>query len=209
MSAEPTEQDIEKVAAGLARIQEAQAVLESQPYDGVQGLPPEWVPEPSLDRFRKVRETLFSWGYTSAQVCEWLDRYCRIGEADDDWFIPGRHPTGQEANSQLFEDSIGYLAHLRYASSLAPEKGLALLAGDDAVRGYTTKMAAAAGGQKRAEQFVPENEDILRVAQEIRAEPTKRVLNKTEVARKVVRRLFPRLSGEGAEKKAQSIRRRI
>lgn len=112
-------------------------------------------------------------------------------------------------NSQLFEDCIGYLAHLRYASSLAPEKGLELLAGDHAVRGYTTKLAAAAGGQKRAEKFAPENEAILRAAQEIMAEPTKRALNKTEVARKVVRRLFPGLSREDAEKKTQSIRRRI
>ena len=140
---EVSREEITLVTAFLEGDEKYKADLEAQPYDGVRGLPPEWVPPPMIDRYRNARNRILdSWGYSPNEAVNWIDRYCRQGEEDNDWFFPAKYPCGLELEPGYFSETIGILANLRWAVSLGPKNGLKELAGDRASQGFSTHEAS-------------------------------------------------------------------
>jgi hypothetical protein len=203
---EPTEEELDFVRRRLDEIDKRKAELEKSPYDGVLGVPPDWVPLPIIDRFRQTRDRVLSdWGYTPEVAREWIDRYCRIGEENDDWFYPGNYPNGRYLDSDYFVKTIGVLANLRWAISLGPEEGLRELVGDHAVRGYKIVSSGSEGGKTKGMNASQEKEEILKIAKQITDRRSRRPSDR-ELARLVVREKYPNLKRGEAEKKADVIR---
>ena len=106
-------------------------------YDGVLGSLREWVPEPVQKSFIAARNRVIdTWEYEPHVAVEWLDRFVTIGTDKDEWFYPAVYPCGRELDPDYFTDTIGYLAHLRWAVSLGPENGIYILGGEFALQGY-------------------------------------------------------------------------
>ena len=207
MEGEPTPDDDEIMQRYLEMEAERKSAREENEYDGVQGVPPCWIPVPVIERFRDTRDrVLDDWGYTPCQAREWIERYCRIGQDDDDWFYPGFYPCGRELDPDYFLETIGILAKLRWAISLDQEEGLKELSGEHAVRGYKIISSASKGGKERAEQYSSEKELVCNAAKQI-SETRCRKPSIRELARLVVCKLYPDLTKEETKKKADSIRR--
>lgn len=122
----------------------------SQPYDGVAGRLPEWVPEWHKNEFRKIRDKLLDTPLYGEEVSReniilWMDNYCALGSLRvgvcSSGFIP----------PEVWDD-VGYLAHIRYAVSLDKEKGLLLLAGEQAVKG---ERFSSGGTSKKGKEYEP------------------------------------------------------
>lgn len=108
------------------------AELEAQPWNGVAGLPPVWVPEPVRARFRQARDrALYGWGYDVELLIERIDSYAEEG-------LPPfhEHPNGQPLDPEAYNEVVGFLAHLLWCVSLGAENGLKELGGERAVLGY-------------------------------------------------------------------------
>jgi len=132
--AEPSPEDVAALAAFLERQAEARSDLEAHSYDGVRGLPPDWVPLPTIERFRNLRDRLIEDdGWAPEQLLEKIDTYAHDTEQ---FLFPRTCPAGRKIDSVAFFEDIGFLASLRYAVSLGPQKGLLLLAGGHAYQGY-------------------------------------------------------------------------
>lgn len=131
---EPSPEDVAAMAAFLERQAKARSDLEAHSYDGVRGLPPDWVPLPTIERFRNLRDRLIEDdGWAPEQLLEKIETYAR----DPEQFpFPRTCPAGRKIDPLAFFDDIGFLASLRYAASLEPKKGLPLLAGGHAYQGY-------------------------------------------------------------------------
>jgi hypothetical protein len=131
---EPSPEDVAAIAAFLDRQAKARSELEAHPYDGVRGLPPDWVHAPTIARFRNLRNRLIEDdGWTPEQLLGKLDTYA----LDPEQFpFPRTCPAGRKIDAFAFFDDVGFLASLRYAASLQPQKGLPLLAGKHAYQGY-------------------------------------------------------------------------
>ena len=190
---EPTEEELEYVLHRLEAGSKLKAELEKPEYDGVMGVPPDWVPVPIIERFRQTRDRVLSdWGYTPEVAREWMDRYCRIGEENDDWYYPSIYPSGRYLDSHNFEETIGILANLRWAISLGPEEGLKELSGTDARLGYQRRNQLKEFGQqqgtdkheKRAKEWEKWRKERDRIL-----EGNPRLANKSEIARRIKKNL--------------------
>lgn len=140
---EPSPEDVALMAALLERQAKTLSELEAHPYDGVHGLPPDWVPAPIVKRFRELRNRLIEDdGWTPEQLAGKLDTYSH----DPEQFpFPRACPAGRKIDAAAFFDDIGFLASLRYAASLEPGEGLRLLAGDNAYQGYRQREGSKQG----------------------------------------------------------------
>jgi hypothetical protein len=121
--------NIERVAGWFERLGQLTAKRDTEPYDGVLGVLPEWVPQWHQDQFRKVRNELLDrqWpdGFrpSGADVRRWIDAYAALGDSQNEAYIP-----------EEVCEKVGYLAHLRWAVSLGEEQGLSVLAGPPIAR---------------------------------------------------------------------------
>lgn len=125
---EPTESEVSAMAAWLRRARQALAWRCEQPYDGVFGVLPAWVPQPRRDDFTRTRdrlldEQMYGECVTPQQILGWMNTYAAAGEGVDGGWPDERG------------DEIGRLVNFRYAVSLGEKKGLMELGGVDAVRG--------------------------------------------------------------------------
>lgn len=137
----------------------------SQPYDGVAGQLPEWAPEWHKNEFRKIRDKLldtplYGEEVSRENIIRWMDDYCALDGLQEgaSWggFIP----------PEVWGD-VGYLAHIRYSVSLDEEKGLLLLAGDDAVSGLRSRQ-----GYKKRDEY-QDKKDFQTIAKRLwAANPT-------------------------------------
>jgi hypothetical protein len=91
--------------------------IAATPYDGVVGSLPDWIPRGINGEFVRIRNNLLRSSIcgeqiTPALVLTWIDRYARLGETDEDEYIP----------SEVFE-VVGQLARWRYAVQIGQQKG--------------------------------------------------------------------------------------
>jgi len=143
---EPSPEDVAVMAAFLERRAKARSELEAHPYDGVRGLPPDWVPEPTVTRFRELRNRLIEDdGWTPEQLAGKLDTYTH----DPEQFVfPRKCPAGRPVDPYAFFEDIGFLANLRYCASLEPQDGLRKLGGQYAVKGLSASMDRKRGADE-------------------------------------------------------------
>lgn len=102
---------------------------------------PDWIPKPSIDRARRLVQSLLNDGFSAKSIG------LRVSEAiSGELLFPG---TVRDAAA--FAQTIYELAHLRYAISLGPDKGLGVLAGEQAARGqkFSPGKKAVASGPVR------------------------------------------------------------
>src|SRR5215813_9161009 len=92
---EPSPND--NIDARISRWLDAQerweADIAAAPYDGVVGSLPDWVPRGINSEFIRIRSNLLGQSIagekiTPALVLTWIDRYARLGETDEDEYIP-------------------------------------------------------------------------------------------------------------------------
>jgi len=183
MGDEPTDSDISAMEAWLDGENDRLQELEALPYDGVLGLPPEWVPEPTVDRFRRIRDELLELSppkFLAEQIDQILNGNTPI--------VPG-----SAYDSVAWMQSIHELAHVRYASKLEPEQGLAVLAGDDATLGYSrrnqVRKFAYSGTETRIETAEQKHAMWQAEADKLKKEKPRIAGNKSQLARLIKNRL--------------------
>ena len=155
---EPTPDELEKATVIWAEFENRFTAVESLEYDGVNGLPPDWIPESSIWRFRQTRNYfLEDCGYTPALLEQRIDYYCENG-------IPPfhMHPNQKPVDKAALNLLLGFLANLRWVVSLGQSKGLTELANIDA--------ANTALGKDRREQLSTWGEEHGTKLHEERAE---------------------------------------
>jgi len=174
----------------LFREREEIAALDALEYDGIVGVLPDWIPRYFVDKFDSSKERmLLTWRYTPQEAKEWIDRFCRIAEKNDDWFFPAIYPNGLDLEPQHFLDVVGLLAGLRWVVSLGPEEGLKHIGGDGAVLGFKRQGHLTRFAEIHAEQSHDEREKEW---QKWRKEASRLIKensvlsgNKSELARRV------------------------
>lgn len=125
---EPTTEEVEQVqrifAEEAMRIKE----LEDLQYDGVNGLPPDWIPAPTIDRFRRIRNCfLEDCGYPHELLKERI-RYYRENGVPPFHVHPNDNPIDRPALNLL----LGFLSRLEWVVSLGRGRGLKELINIDA-----------------------------------------------------------------------------
>lgn len=129
---EVSEEDLEKVSAWLDRHEHYYDELETEKYDGVAGLPPEWVPESTRWRFRQIRNYFLErCGYSPELLVERIDYYSVKGMP-----LYDNHPNGRPVDIGAWNLLLGFLANLKWVSQLDPIDGLRELSGEYAAQGY-------------------------------------------------------------------------
>ena len=129
--------NLDEAALAIQAMQDRIKDRSNLPYDGILGGLPEWVPDPVQSRFKEVRNRMIDiLHYSPKQAVEWLDRFVSMKTDNDRWFYPATYPNGIDLDPHYFLDTIGYLAHLRWTSTLNPERGIYMLSGEYARQGY-------------------------------------------------------------------------
>jgi hypothetical protein len=108
---------------------------------------PGWVHSETRRQLGIFYGDLSEQGFTDEQILAFVAHHEKS-------FVPGRAP-----DSIAFLRAVNYLAHVRYAVSLGPEKGLEVLYGPDASRGY--RSHAAAQGPRRPKWHVAPLQECL------------------------------------------------
>jgi hypothetical protein len=109
---------------------------EQAKYDGIKGRPPRWVPEPFKKKFYAARSMLCLMIYEKNE--EWQEiksRFDKSVESNRYRIVLGLMKDRKDYDEELF-----FLVDLYVATLLGPEKGLAQLAGDDAVSGLRSRQ---------------------------------------------------------------------
>lgn len=211
--------------SSLEAVKERLAVLKAishVPYDGVHGEPgnsegtgepAKWIPEWALKQFHTYRKRLLEIrGYQHAELLTLINKYSfhYLGSDGPQGFlaIPERYPSGDIVDPYCFEDEIGFLAWLKWCVDDGDQVGLSRLAGGFAVSGRKQKKGQSAGGKARSEGYLDENRMIERYMLEILDAEKSNKPSKMQLARRVVKRINPKMSSLEVEKKANSITRR-
>lgn len=100
----------------------------NQPYDGVLGALPDWVPENFCAEFESTRNKLLRDGYSAAALLTFIDEIIQMEEialAD-----PDNHPVFRPSTPFQIFPEVSLLARFKVAISLGEERGLALLLGN-------------------------------------------------------------------------------
>jgi hypothetical protein len=119
-----------------------------QPFNGLMGNLPDWVPEPVKTRFYDCRRKLQT-QYPISQIIEWMnqcDALAEISKSGLNDAISFYYPPPE------VEDEAQFLARVRLAVSLEETEGLRLLAGELAVKG---RRFSRAGATKKGREFEP------------------------------------------------------
>lgn len=148
-----------KRRADIKRAWETHEQRKAEPFNGVLGSLPDWVPDWHKVRFSEIRRRVLDLGYRSDEIvgymneCEGLTRAAEQsgGDISDE---SGNYLTTEDgrvlavdsdASSYRIppeiETHIDALTAYRYVVSVGSEKGLRLLAGKNAVTGYKSATA--------------------------------------------------------------------
>lgn len=123
---------------------------EYEPYDGIKGFPPEWVPEPRMREFCVDRGCLFF------EVEQGKATYLEI-KSRFDWMKDDKDTSVRmllfPGERKDYDECLSFLVWLFKAVSLDEEKGLALLAGDVAVSGLHSRQ-----GYKKRDDYQDKRE---------------------------------------------------
>ena len=104
-----------------------------------------WVPEPTKLRYANcILKVRYDWGYCEAEINNWVELF--VGKSE--WDYPAAYPCGREMEPDYFTEIVGFIAHVRWVSSLMPENGIYQLAGDYARRGYMQAKNLTGAGAK-------------------------------------------------------------
>ncbi len=105
-------------------------------YDGIKGLPPDWVPAPHKKQFFTARYILFIMVYKKKEDYQEIkSRFDRL-IADNNF----RLVLALMKDKKDYDEHLFFLVDVYKAFLLGSEKGLALLAGDDAVSGLRSRQ---------------------------------------------------------------------
>lgn len=125
---EPSPDELEKAKVIWKEYENQFASIEAMEFDGANGLPPNWIPESTIVRFKRTRNYfLVDCGYTADLLKKRIDYYCEHG-------IPPFHihPNHKLVDRGALNLLLGFLANLRWIASLGPSEGLKELVNIDA-----------------------------------------------------------------------------
>jgi hypothetical protein len=118
---------------------------EKQDVALVMGQLSSWVPDPTKVRyFNCILKMRNDWGYCEAEINNWVGLF--VG--DSKWDYPALYPCGRVMEPDYFTETVGFVAHVRWASDMEPENGIYHLAGDYARRGYMQAKNLTGAGAK-------------------------------------------------------------
>ena len=90
------------------------------------------MPDPTKVRyFNCILKMRNDWGYCEAEINNWVGLF--VG--DSKWDYPALYPSGRVMEPDYFTETVGFVAHVRWASNMMPENGIYELSGDYARRG--------------------------------------------------------------------------
>ena len=122
--------------------EEEQENWRNLPYDGLLGSAPDWVPQPFQLNLESNRNLLLEiWGLSIDEAMNWINFFESaspesIENLDQELPFSPSFPSGYPFDAIHFYRVCTELAELRRASQLQPEKGLTLLSGPYAGKGY-------------------------------------------------------------------------
>lgn len=135
----------------------------SQPYDGVLGQLPKWVPDERKDEFCRIRNKLLDkeiYGQKGSvkEIIQWIISFYKLKNSREStaFYRGGNIPP------EVWSD-VSYLALIHEAISLGEEKGLPLLADKKAIKG---KKFSSGGAPKKGKEFEPKA-SIRKICEEI------------------------------------------
>ena len=119
-----------------------------------------WVPGPTKLRYaRCILKMRNDWGYCEAEINNWVGLF--IG--DSKWDYPALYPCGRIMEPDYFTETLGFVAHVRWASNMEPENGIYQLAGNYARRGYMQAKNLTGAGAKVSNLTVLVSECVHRL----------------------------------------------
>lgn len=139
MDDEPSQRDIDAMCKWIEADEARRERLENLPYDGVHGLPPEWMPDPVIDRFRRNRDYLLGISPSDFLVSQ-------VGSAIDGGSLT---VPGDALDSAAWIQIVHELAHVLYASQLGVSDGLKTIGGEISSLGYVRREQQVKFGKLR------------------------------------------------------------
>ena len=119
-----------------------------------------WVPGPTKLRYaRCILKMRNDWGYCEAEINNWVGLF--VG--DSKWDYPALYPCGRVMEPDYFTETLGFVAHVRWASNMMPENGIYELAGDYARRGYMQAKNLTGSGAKVSKLTILVSECVHRL----------------------------------------------
>lgn len=191
---EISDQDIASIDRLFDRRDTVYRWRSEQPYDGVLGKLPMWAPEWQQRQFEIVRNRLLDNGaygkpLNPRTALGYLNIHTQLGNGRDSTVSkPGEQGDAPEWIPQEVMQDVGYLAHVRWATSLGEEDGLLELSGSMAVSGLKVARGRSEGGKKAANTKWEESEGPQIVA------TAKRLLASGELRRGLATKLSKRFS---------------
>ena len=119
-----------------------------------------WVPDPTKLRYLNcILKMRNDWGYCEAEINNWVGLF--VG--DSKWDYPALYPCGRVMEPDYFTETVGFVAHVRWASNMEPENGIYQLAGNYARRGYMQAKNLTGAGAKVSNLTVLVSECVHRL----------------------------------------------
>ena len=112
-----------------------------------------------LRYFNCILKMRNDWGYCEAEINNWVGLF--VG--DSKWDYPALYPCGRVMEPDYFTETVGFVAHVRWASNMMPENGIYQLAGDYARRGYMQAKNLTGAGAKVSNLTVLVSECVHRL----------------------------------------------
>jgi hypothetical protein len=150
---ELSEQDIAPLIQALEQRDAVYRRRDEQPYGGVLGRLPQWVPEWHQKQFEETRNRLLDTGVHGESLSPdivqgYIKIYTELGVTRGSTIAkPGEQTDGPEWIPPEVMNDVGYLAHLLWAVSLGENRGLKELSGLTAARGAAHAKAYSKGGR--------------------------------------------------------------
>ena len=108
------------------------------PYDGIKGIPPDWIQKPCMSRFYSARTKLFHLAIERRMTYEDLRKQF---EYQVEYKYAALVMVLVKQKMPTYDDGLETLVEISKAVQVGEEEGLRLLAGDVAVKGYHAKDA--------------------------------------------------------------------
>ncbi len=155
--------DDDSVKSDIKAARELLKWRDSQPYDGVLGQLPKWVPDKHKDEFCRIRDKLLDTEIGGQEVSvkeiiQWvIDFYKLQNVRESTVFYRGGYIPPE------FWSDVSYLALINRAVSLGEENGLPLLVDKEFIKG---KEFSSGGAPKKGKEYEPKA-SIRKVCEEI------------------------------------------